>query len=406
MTGFISTMVEAWSELRIHKIRILLALLGVALSVAVLTTVVGVGNLAREGIRLDSERNGGREATVTLSVYPRGDVSGAPDPLDQEKTQRILDDTVQRFGFTHTSRVQQAQARIQFPEGVHGVEITVVDPSYGAIHRVDVAQGGWFAPDDAARLAPAVVVNEAFYSATGRPNLTTDPQLRILGQSPSTAVMIGVVPNAYPDAMPQAFMLTEAAAALGLTQEGNGGFAPAELRIWVPAEMAQELVPLLQGELAAALPNADTNVYRSDYAAYGDPFEVVQLMVAGIAGLILLLGAVGLLNISMVTVRYRVREIGIRRSFGATSGRIFTGVMMESVVATTVAGGLGVMLAVAVVKNPWIEDKVAPGLESYPAFPLEAALLGLGASAVVGALAGAIPALVAIRVKVIDAIRF
>ncbi len=64
MTAFISTMAEAWSELRIHKTRILLALLGVALSVAVLTTVVGVGNLAREGIRLESERNGGREATV------------------------------------------------------------------------------------------------------------------------------------------------------------------------------------------------------------------------------------------------------------------------------------------------------------------------------------------------------
>lgn len=47
MTAFISAMVEAWSELRIHKTRVLLALLGVALSVAVLTTVVGVGNLAR-----------------------------------------------------------------------------------------------------------------------------------------------------------------------------------------------------------------------------------------------------------------------------------------------------------------------------------------------------------------------
>ena len=54
-----------------------------------------------------------------------------------------------------------------------------------------------------------------------------------------------------------------------------------------------------------------------------------------------------MLNISVVTVHYRVREIGIRRSFGATSRRIFLGVMMESEVATAVAG---VMLAVAVVR--------------------------------------------------------
>ncbi|WP_310649526.1 MULTISPECIES: FtsX-like permease family protein [Paenarthrobacter] len=108
----------------------------------------------------------------------------------------------------------------------------------------------------------------------------------------------------------------------------------------------------------------------------------------------------------MVTVRYRVREIGIRRSFGATSGRIFFGVMMESVVATACAGLLGVMVAVAVVKNPWIQSKVAPSLTEYPPFPIDAALLGFGAAVLVGALAGAIPALVAVRVKVIDAIRF
>lgn len=131
-----------------------------------------------------------------------------------------------------------------------------------------------------------------------------------------------------------------------------------------------------------------------------------QLAVGGVVGLVLLLGAVGMLNISMVTVRYRVREIGIRRSFGATSLRIFLGVMMESVVATAVAGVVGVMLAVALVKNPWLESRIAPGLTEYPPFPLDAALLGLASAVLVGALAGAIPAIVAVRVKVIDAIRF
>ncbi|MDQ5861211.1 MAG: ABC transporter permease, partial [Actinomycetota bacterium] len=57
-------------------------------------------------------------------------------------------------------------------------------------------------------------------------------------------------------------------------------------------------------------------------------------------------------------------------------------------------------------KNPWIEARVGSGLTEFPPFPVEAALLGLGAAVLVGALAGAIPALVAVRVKVIDAIRF
>jgi hypothetical protein len=80
--------------------------------------------------------------------------------------------------------------------------------------------------------------------------------------------------------------------------------------------------------------------------------------------------------------------------------------MLESVVATFVAGIIGVMLAVAVVKSPWVEDVIVAGVSELPPFPLEAALIGLGTATVVGALAGLIPAVVAVRVKVIDAIRY
>ena len=53
---------------------------------------------------------------------------------------------------------------------------------------------------------------------------------------------------------------------------------------------------------------------------------------AGPGSLVLFLGGLGVLNIGLVTVRQRIREIGVRRSFGATSGRIFAAVMLESVV--------------------------------------------------------------------------
>ncbi|KDP91539.1 hypothetical protein [Clavibacter michiganensis] len=57
-------------------------------------------------------------------------------------------------------------------------------------------------------------------------------------------------------------------------------------------------------------------------------------------------------------------------------------------------------------KNPWILSFVASGVTEFPPFPLSAALLGLGASLAVGAIAGLLPALVAVRVSVIDAIRY
>jgi putative ABC transport system permease protein len=177
----------------------------------------------------------------------------------------------------------------------------------------------------------------------------------------------------------------------------------------VPPELAEQLTGLIQRDVAGAMGEEwQTDVYRNDYLAYSgeDPLLFIKLLVTGVAILILLLGALSLLNISLVTVRQRIREIGIRRSFGATAGRVFFAVMMESVVATVVAGVVGVALAVLIVKNPWVTDFVAAGVEDVPAFPLEAALIGLASATGVGALAGLLPALVAVRVKVIDAIRY
>jgi putative ABC transport system permease protein len=153
---------------------------------------------------------------------------------------------------------------------------------------------------------------------------------------------------------------------------------------------------------------AQVSVNRQDYAAQGgDPFLPLQLMVGGVAALILMLGALGLVNIALVTVRQRIREIGIRRSFGATSGRVFFAVMMESVAATVVAGCIGVGAAILIVKSPLVEGFIGQGMVTdFPPFPVDAALIGLGAATLVGALAGLLPALVAVRVKVIDAIRY
>jgi putative ABC transport system permease protein len=126
-----------------------------------------------------------------------------------------------------------------------------------------------------------------------------------------------------------------------------------------------------------------------------------------VAGLVLLLGALGLVNIALVTLKQRIREIGVRRSFGATAGRVFFAVMMESIVATVVAGIVGVIGAVLIVTNPFVQNFISQGMVTdFPPFPVEAALLGLACATGVGALAGLLPALVAVRVKVIDAIRY
>jgi putative ABC transport system permease protein len=180
--------------------------------------------------------------------------------------------------------------------------------------------------------------------------------------------------------------------------------------MWVPPDMAEDLTPLIKRDMAGALGEGIMlDVQRQDYLAWPG-FEqqtlILQLLIGGGSVLVLLLGALSLVNISLVTVRQRIREIGIRRSFGATAGRVFFAVMMESIVATAVAGVVGVIVAVLIVKSPLVQDAVSQGVVDAPPFPAEAAVIGILAAVAVGALAGLLPALVAVRVKVIDAIRY
>jgi putative ABC transport system permease protein len=182
-----------------------------------------------------------------------------------------------------------------------------------------------------------------------------------------------------------------------------------QYEMWVPPEVSQALADRMKGDLQAALGEGiQVDVSRQDYAQWDeDPFLVTKLVVGGIAVLVLLLGALGLVNIALVTVRQRVREIGIRRSFGATAGRVFFAVMMESVVATVAAGAIGVVAAILIVQSSWMRDLIGQGMiTDFPPFPVDAAILGLIAASAVGALAGLLPAVVAVRVKVIDAIRY
>ena len=79
--------------------------------------------------------------------------------------------------------------------------------------------------------------------------------------------------------------------------------------------------------------------------------------------------------------------------------------LLESVVATAVAGVIGIAIVVAIMRTPLLLG-MFPGIQDVPPFPLRAAVTGLVAAIVIGALAGLIPALVAVRVKVIDTLRF
>jgi putative ABC transport system permease protein len=414
-SNIVGSLVEAWQEVRIHKTRVMLSLVGVAVAVCAITTVVALGGIAGQAMLEQNEKYGGRPANLQVSAMNAD--GSSPDASDMnEAWWSALD----RYDIEFSSRNVSSLLQVQFADGASNVQTTGVDPAYGDMHRVRLVDGSWFTPADAERLAPAVIVNSIYYERLGSPDLATHPTTTLIGQQSTTAVVTGVFPVSQWDTEPAMYMLTDALQAIPTAVSASSvqnvdmygfGSQPPTYEVWVPPELAVPLTEALQRDIKGALGSgSNVSVSRSDYMAYNDgsdPYLSMKLLVGGVAGLVLLLGALGLVNIALVSLKQRIREIGIRRSFGATASRVFFAVMMESVVATVVAGVIGVILAVLIVKNPMVEGFIGQGMVSdYPPFPVDAAIIGLVAATAVGALAGLLPALVAVRVKVIDAIRY
>lgn len=427
LTAAVGAVLEAWQEVRVHRTRVLLSLVGVAVAVCSLTTVVALGAIVQQANQELSERQSGRPASLIVSAYRTDGTT-----LETSAMDTAWNDVIERYGISYASRALSTVQAVPFPDGIVQVSTQGVDQPYGEMHRVQLTEGEWFTDLDAQQLAPRLIVNQVFWERMGRPSLDTHPVVALGGQGiPNAAsgipaggvraVVVGVTPSSSWDTEPSMFMLADQLQVMLQAAAGERGASAAELadpyggtstpryEMWVPPEISDQLTDMVKRDLAGALGDGvEVTADRQDWATYGeDPFLVTKLVVTGIAVLVLLLGALGLVNIALVTVKQRVREIGIRRSFGATANRVFFAVMLESVVATVVAGAAGVVASILVVQSPMVRDLIGQGMVSdFPPFPVDAAVIGLVAATAVGAIAGLLPALVAVRVKVIDAIRY
>ena len=127
--------------------------------------------------------------------------------------------------------------------------------------------------------------------------------------------------------------------------------------------------------------------------------RVVTLAAAGIAGISLVVGAIGVLTMMWISVGERIPEIGLLRSLGARSHQIFSIFLVESVILSAMGGGVGVMAGIVGV---WVLTLILPGLpvlidEQY-------LVLGVLVSMGSGLLSGVVPARRAVRIDPVEAL--
>lgn len=127
--------------------------------------------------------------------------------------------------------------------------------------------------------------------------------------------------------------------------------------------------------------------------------STMTYMLAGIASIALLVGGIGIMNMMLVSVSERTKEIGLRKAMGATPGRIQLQFLLEAIVLSLMGGIIGVILGLA------ISFVGAQLLDTNFTISMSAIVLGVGFSAAVGIIFGWAPARKASALNPIDALR-
>ena len=439
VSQILGALIEAWGEVKVQKARVVLSLVGVVAAVAAMTIVIALGDLLLQSSRELAELYEGRSVTLRLNPESSSNASEGPassgpyqdasDPAsagaqtakrpdEKDTLGEAMGTLAERTDIHYWSRfssgggdiveTRQARSSGQFrgypltniADMVDGVAFQGVDPSYEVIFRTRMLAGRWVVSSDADQRMVPVVISESLWNQLGRAPIDQVPI--VLHTSEGTAMrVVGVTKSKSSYDMPTVFAHYDAA------RVSFPGMSSPSMIAWVGTENADQARENLPRALASILGEGwKVSVSGGEHEDIGEEqLGTISNVIMVIGGIIVFLGALGLLNVAIVTVRQRVREIGIRRAVGASAARVFFAVFMESVVATFVAGVIGVGIAVVVVRFLPLEA-LGVTLSDTPAFPAGAAIAGVAISTSIGALCGIIPALAAVRIKPIDAIRY
>ena len=175
------------------------------------------------------------------------------------------------------------------------------------------------------------------------------------------------------------------------------------------SDQVEQAQAAVEAYLEDAFENYNTRSFGTQYSVFNqtemlstlsETTATLTLMLGGIAAISLLVGGIGIMNIMLVSVSERTREIGIRKAIGAARGNILTQFLIEALVVSLMGGLLGLAISAAAVQV------LAPVLDMTLTIPGGVAWLAIGFSVLIGVTFGMYPANKASRLRPIEALHY
>jgi putative ABC transport system permease protein len=340
----------ALGALRANKLRSLLTMLGIVIGVGAVIAVVALGTGAQQAVKDRIAALG----TTLLTVNPgqqRGQgvaIGGAQQRLTVEDAKAVDEHAMHLLGVQPEMRSMQ---QIVFGNKNASTQIIGTTPNYLEVRKYTLAIGKMFtAADDEGRQRVAVVGNTVVNNlGLASPEAIVGETVRIRG---TQFTVVGVMApkgqaNAFQDPDDEILVPIQTAR---FRVNGSDRLASisalAASEDEIPDAMAEiQRVLRRQHKIRQGLPDDFQIRNQADILqTTQETTQVMTYLLSGIAAVSLLVGGIGIMNIMLVSVTERTREIGIRKALGATRGNILLQFLIEAVVLCLLGGVMGIAL--------------------------------------------------------------
>ncbi len=413
-----TAIVSGFLEIRYHVLRSLLSLIGIVLGVMNLSAMFSVV----EGAKLTNHammNSIGSPDQVSLTL----DWSKRKNAREKKNFTLGWDDikNIRRYGVTVKDVGVEVYTRYVCQFSRNSVEYTVIGvlPSTFTMNRYDMDRGRSLSQQDLDNsrkvcVIGTTIVNELFKGVDplGKNLLIGGENFKVVGIltefgtfAEGSSTKKGKNPMDWKNRRILIPATTLQNRFLGPDSSGN----------WFAISVQSQdiaTVPDTMEELRNIMLNTHQNqdLFRiqsmQDWQNQAEDFTRIWRIVLGfVAGISLLVGGVGIMNVMLASFRERVREIGIRKALGATHTDIFLLFLVETILICIIGGALG-LTAGYFVSTTALNAILLQSMPSGAHFSLAAGLFAVLFSVVVGLLAGIYPAIKAARLQPVDALRY
>lgn len=407
-----NTIKTAVIGLRTNKSRSALTILGIVIGVTAIIVVMALGQGAQNLILGQIQGIGAKTIAIVPGRQPSG-ISDVASSLTDSLKVKDLDALKKKENVPHATDIMPIVFSSQtatYQNQSYSPTIFGVTPLFAKIYNIAPAQGNLFTDEDVKSYANVVVIGSKVKDQLFGNDQALGQKIKIKGQNLKIVGILGKQGQST-------FVNFDTAAIMPYTtvQQYILGIKYFN-RVVVQADNETN-VDLTAEDIRITLRNSHniTDPAKDDFfvetqaqamAQVGTITNVLTMFLAAVAAISLLVGGVGIMNIMLVSVTERTREIGLRKALGATNRNILSQFLLEAVILTASGGVVGIMLGLLF--SLLISLVLSRVLAVNWAFtvPISGVLLGLGVSTAIGLIFGLYPARQAAKKNPIEALRY